>query len=292
MKKLFSVVATLLFAINMFAQAPQKMSYQTVVRNGSGALITSSPIGIKISLLQGSISGTVVFAETHSATTNANGLASLEIGGGSVTTGTFAAIDWANGPYFIKTETDITGGTNYMIVGISQFMSVPYALFAGNAPKTHTIGEAYGGGIIFYVYDNGQHGLIAATQDQSTAMRWYGGNYTKTWAKADGIGAGKSNTTLLASQGSTDGEDVAATVCNRYSVTVNGVTYGDWYLPSRHELNLLYLQKNVVGGFVDDVYWSSTESGLNNAWDQDFSTGTMFEATKHFTNYIRAIRAF
>ena len=114
------------------AQAPQKMSYQAVIRDGANALVQSQSVGMQISILQGSITVTAVYVETHSAVTNSNGLVSIEIGGGTVTVGSFAAIDWANGPYFIKTETDPAGGTNYTITGTTQLLSVPYAMYAEN----------------------------------------------------------------------------------------------------------------------------------------------------------------
>jgi len=156
----------------------------------------------------------------------------------------------------------------------------------------HFIGEKYGGGIVFYVYDNGQHGLIAATADQSTGIRWFGGTNTNTRARADGIGAGLKNTAIIiANQGPVDGSAFAATVCNEYSVTVGGVTYGDWYLPSKHELNLLFLQKTVVGGFANNDYWSSTELG-SLAWGQYFGSGSQSPDIKNYPYYVRAIRAF
>ncbi len=115
------------------AQAPQKMSYQAVIRNASNALVVSHSVGMKISILQGSSSGSAVYEETHTPTTNANGLATIEIGGGTIVTGTFAGIDWSTGTYFIKTETDPAGGSSYTITGTSQLLSVPYALYAKNA---------------------------------------------------------------------------------------------------------------------------------------------------------------
>jgi hypothetical protein len=121
--------------------------------------------------------------------------------------------------------------------------------------NAHYIGESYGGGIVFFVYDNGQHGLISATADQSTGIRWYAGTYTYTMAFADGVAAGKANTAIIiANQSYSDGEMYAAIVCNQYSVTVGGVKYGDWYLPSKYELNLLYLQNTLVGGFASNGY--------------------------------------
>ena len=129
---LIITLVCLLIGTSIFAQAPQKMSYQAVIRNTSGALVTSTSVGMKISILQGTLAGTVVYAETQTASTNANGLVSLEIGSGTIIIGAFSGINWANGPYFIKTETDPAGGTNYSITGTNQLMSVPYALFSAN----------------------------------------------------------------------------------------------------------------------------------------------------------------
>jgi hypothetical protein len=129
---LIITLVCLLIGTSIFAQAPQKMSYQAVIRNTSGALVTSTTVGMKISILQGTVTGTVVYAETQNASTNANGLVSVEIGSGTIIIGTFSGINWGNGPYFIKTQTDPTGGTNYTIASSSQLMSVPYALFSAN----------------------------------------------------------------------------------------------------------------------------------------------------------------
>ena len=108
MKKLFTLIAVLFISINLFAQAPQKMSYQAVIRNASNALVTNASVKMRISILEGSATGTAVYSELHSATTNANGLVSIEIGGGTSPTGTFSSINWGNGTYFLKTETDPT----------------------------------------------------------------------------------------------------------------------------------------------------------------------------------------
>ncbi len=114
----------------MFAQAPQKMSYQAVIRNSANNLVTNAPVKMRISILQGSASGTTVYSELHNPTTNANGLVSIEIGSGTSPVGTIGSINWGNGTYFLKTETDPTNATNYSIVGTSQLLSVPYALNA------------------------------------------------------------------------------------------------------------------------------------------------------------------
>ncbi len=128
----FLFAAVFIGALHTRAQAPQRMTFQAVLRDASDALITGSTVGIRASVLQGSASGTAVYVETHSTSTNANGLATLEIGGGTPVTGTFPTINWGNGPYFLRTETDPDGGSNYSIAGVSPLLSVPYALFAAN----------------------------------------------------------------------------------------------------------------------------------------------------------------
>ncbi len=133
MKRIFTIAAALLMTASVWAQAPEKMSYQAVVRDAGNALVTSTAVGMQISILQGGATGTAVYVETQTPTTNANGLVSLEIGSGTVVSGDFTTIDWANDTYFIKTETDPTGGATYTITGTTQLMSVPYALHAKTA---------------------------------------------------------------------------------------------------------------------------------------------------------------
>ena len=129
MKKLTPTLFLLFLSLCIYGQSPEKMSYQAVIRDASNTLVTNQSIGMQISILQTTITGTTVYAETHTVTTNLNGLVSLEIGTGS-TSDTFSTIDWSAGPYFIKTETDPTGGSSYTITGTSQLMSVPFAMYA------------------------------------------------------------------------------------------------------------------------------------------------------------------
>jgi len=473
MKRIITICAVLLMTASVFlpqqasAQAPEKMSYQAVVRDGSNNLVTSTAVGMQISILQGSSSGTAVYVETQTPTSNANGLISIEIGAGTVVSGDFTTIDWANGPYFIKTETDPTGGTSYTITGTSQLLSVPYALHAKTAENVtgtitetdpvfgasvangitaidtanwnnhtvdtdthidstgidalgyvagahsvdtdthidstgvanlgfvagahtvdtkldstgvatlgfvagahtvdtdtqldstgvanlgfvagaHTvdtdthidstgiaglgfvagvtqvtagtnvtvtgsgttaspyvvnatasgstlaIGDSCQGGIIFWLDASGQHGLIAATTDYSIGIQWYNVTYRYTGTTGDGLYAGSMNTAMIVATQMADNQsgNFAAKVCADYSVTVGGVTYGDWYLPSKYELNLLYLQKTAVGGFASAYYWSSTEVMAYYACIQNFGSGFQNIQNKNNTYYVRAIRAF
>ncbi len=126
------VIMVLAVAVAM-AQAPEKFTYQAVVRNASNALVANTLVGVRVSILQGGASGSAVYMETQAATTNANGLVTLSIGGGNVQQGTFGNIDWSAGPYFLKTEIDPAGGNNYSVTSTQQLLSVPYALYAKEA---------------------------------------------------------------------------------------------------------------------------------------------------------------
>jgi len=133
MKKLFTILTVVLLTIISYSQAPQKLSYQAVIRNNSGQLVTSHAVGIRATILQGSPSGTMIYQETFNSLTNGNGLVSIEIGGGTLVSGNFSTINWASGSYYLRIETDPSGGTSYTISGTSQLISVPYALHAKNA---------------------------------------------------------------------------------------------------------------------------------------------------------------
>ena len=369
MRKLFTILLAVFLTATVWAQSPNKMSYQAVIRNSSEALVTNTTVGMQISILQGSASGTAVYVETQSPTTNANGLISIKIGDGTVQSGDFTNIEWANGPYFIKTETDPAGGTDYTITGTSQLLSVPYALHAktaesvsgtitetdpvftawdkdyadlintpaaadgsetkvtagtnvtvigsgttaspyvvnataGSGSTTYSVGDFAQGGIVFWVDETGQHGLVAAKEDQSTGVRWYAGTYGNTQAKGDGPFSGEANTSIIiAAQVAIgdDGSTYAARICNELQVTEGGNTYGDWYLPSKEELNLMYQNKATIdatagvnggSGFASAVYWSSTEYYNYYAWLQFFGNGAQTYGNKDITYYVRAVRAF
>lgn len=430
MKKLFTLSLVIILTLSAFTQSPEKMSYQCVVRNASGVLLTNQSVGIRISILHETSTGTVVYAETQTPTTNANGLVSIEIGGGIG----FDAINWANGPYFLETETDPTGGTNYTIVGTSQLLSVPYALYAkssginipnqmtgdlmyfdgiswvrlprgtsgqilamnssgqpnwvdmfgppittteaatnvretsvtlnciinarglfttvefefgidisygskvsilqnpiiSNSPAIQSvnvyglldgrtyhfrvktvnaygttygedmtfstisnngpfsIGKSYGGGIIFYLDNTGQHGLVCATSDQIQGVRWNNGTVILIGTSRL-VGTGQANTTAIVNaQGS---GIYAASICDQ--LILNG--YTDWFLPSIDELQLIYNQKAVIGGFTGsyEYYWSSSENFAGSVflWSM-VQGGQAWAGTYDIGASVRTIRAF
>jgi len=369
--KLYFFLIVLIFTVGAYSQAPEKLSYQAVIRDASNVLVTNHDIGMRISILQGSATGTAVFVETQTPTTNENGLATIEIGGGTFVTGTFAEINWATGVYFIKTETDPTGGTSYTITGTSQILSVPYALHAKTSEsitsaitetdpvylssqaanitasditnlsnlsgvntgdqdlsalttktalgdsianirseipsvKTYSVGDFAQGGIVFWVDDTGRHGLVCAKTDCNggSGVRWYAGTHGSTQAKGDGIYAGNANTLIIiAAQVAIgdDGSTYAARVCNELQIPESGITYSDWYLPSKYELNLMYENKTTInatatanGGtiFATTTYWSSTEHDRDHAWILSFDNGYQLNYNKYDTYRVRAIRYF
>ncbi len=130
MKNLFSVFIAFIISSSLMAQAPNKISYQAVVRDAGNNLITNQTVGVRLSVLKGTMFGAETYVETHNVLTNNNGLISLELGMGTISFGIFENIDWSDGPYFIRTEIDPTGSINYSISGTSQLISVPFALHA------------------------------------------------------------------------------------------------------------------------------------------------------------------
>ena len=169
------------------------------------------------------------------------------------------------------------------------------------------VGDSYGGGIVAYILQSGdpgyvageQHGLIAAADDQSAEIAWItGGETQSTWVNgveyggtSTDYGTGQANTNaMMAQTGYTGG---AAEVCDVYTNTETGTgVYSDWYLPSKDELNKLYLNRVAIGGFADYYYWSSSEGNAIFAWMQGFHSSSQFNEYKYRYLRVRAVRAF
>lgn len=157
------------------------------------------------------------------------------------------------------------------------------------------VGDSYGGGIIAYILQVGDpgyvageiHGLIAATSDQGR-YRWVYLSSVTTSATGTAIGSGLSNTTKIITVQGSPSASYAAAKARAY----NAGGYNDWYLPSKNELNKLYLNRVLIGGFVSSNYWNSTESNNSSANFQSFSSGSQSITSKSISNYVRAIRAF
>lgn len=304
MKKLLTILLTVFSITVLFAQSPQKMSYQAIIRNVNNNIVINHSVGIRISIMNGT---NPVYVETQTPTTNASGLINIEIGGGTFVSGVaFASIDWSAASYSLKTETDPTGGTDYAaIVGTSPLLSVPYALYAKTSGSVvaHYPGERYGGGVVFWVDGTGQHGLICSMIDLSTSQAWSNIASTAIGTTAQSDWDGNNNSTAITTQsGHTNS---AAKLCLDYTNADYGTgVYSDWYLPSRGELNDLWNNLKTVQKALDsdsnaattaiarENYWSSSESENARAYSFYFQEGDMGDQGKESENYVRAVRAF
>ena len=208
---------------------------------------------------------------------------------------TITAVDTAN--WNNKVDT-LIAGTGITISGDT------IKAIGSNSSTTYSVGDFAQGGIVFWVDETGQHGLVCAKEDQSTGVRWYAGTTGNTQAKGDGPYAGEANTSIIiAAQVAIgdDGETYGARICNELQITEGGKTYGDWYLPSKGELNLMFVNKAIINataiasggsGLDSRGYWSSTEDFSKFAWSQSFSHGNQNDEDKFVIHYVRAIRAF
>ena len=211
MRRIHTFIAALLLSLGSFAQTtPEMMSYQAVVRDADGQLVSDTVVGMRISILQNTTTGTAAYVEIHTPISNENGLVSIEIGMGD-TSYDFSIIDWSTGPYFIKTETDPTGGSNYTISGTSQLMSVPFALHAKVAESVSSPVYSVGyspelGGYVFMVSADGEHGLVCETIDQGFS----------SWYNAQNV------------------------ISNPSNHSENGQNFTDWRVPTRYELAQMF----------------------------------------------------
>lgn len=309
MKKLFlSICLILLVAVFANAQTPpEAFSYSAVARDPNSNPITNSTIGIQISLRQGSPLGTIVYQENHFVNTDQFGLFDLVVGGGAVQNGVIADIDWSADDYYMQVGMDATGGTNFLNMGATQLLSVPYALYAKNAGSvsgnnsfTHYIGEEFGGGVIFHLWFDAQgveHGLIVALTDLSSSQAWSNIDAIGIGSSAQSTWDGTNNSNAIVSQAGHTAS--AAQLCLDYT----GGGFSDWYLPSKLELSMLWkalfeVQKSfsTIPSAVDmqTYYWSSTETDFTpvSAWGFDFWTGQANSNDKNQLYLVRAIRSF
>ena len=129
-KYILFILSIFLYTVNFAQTPPEAFKYQSIVRDASGNMLQNQAVGFQFTIIQGSPTGNIVYQEVYAATTNSYGLVNFDIGNGSVVSGSFSAIDWSQGPYFIQTGLDVTGATNYSIMSTNELMSVPYALYA------------------------------------------------------------------------------------------------------------------------------------------------------------------
>jgi hypothetical protein len=189
MKRVLTVLILGLLVSVVSAQAPQKFKYQLVLRGADGQVLVEKTASLRIKILQGSESGSAVYTETHSVVTNSLGLVNLEIGGG-VSADNFSSINWSIGPFYLQTEIDESGGTSYILAGVSPLLSVPYALFAASG----------NGGSVGPQGPQGEQGPIGP-QGISGTSSWTDGTGKVTTTAKVGIGT-STPTNMLSVQGS------------------------------------------------------------------------------------------
>jgi len=187
-----------------------------------------------------------------------------------------------------------TNGTS----GLYHYTGSAWEAIGGSSSTTYSIGDYAHGGIVFWVDETGEHGLVCADNDQSSGVRWNAGSDTYTMALGDGPLSGEMNTAIIiANQGRGDGSTYAARICNELEVNT-GIAYADWYLPSKDELYLMWLNlafESLIFTFADEYYWSSTEVSNSNAYVVHFNDmfyGQTDPISKSGTHYVRAVRAF
>jgi hypothetical protein len=314
MKKLLAFFLSVLITFGIFAQSPEKISYQAVIRDASDVLVSNTLVGIRLSILQESTSGNAVYVETYSTTTNDNGLISLEIGTGN-STDDFSQINWSDGVFFIKTEVDIEGADNYSITGISQFTSVPYA-FHSNTTDT-IIGNYletdsdYISSVAWAItemdtaiWNNKQEEIIAGSgilinENIVTTGSFYlgqdtlGGIVYYVYTGGDGLQHGlivsKTEDYKIYGTNSSPTNSTSNGVYNTSLMLNNNSIYArnwaeshgpGWYVPSVDEFNILWLNRSFVN--------NSNAIGLTIIKEDIYLTSTILNSSRIFAFFTQA----
>lgn len=264
--------------------APAVASYQVWVQVPSGSTASNAvyriyPKGTSVSNIVCSSTDSTYpcFEATVDQMTAIKGWVQMTLNNDTNTAWDFNAFGFVTVNAGATSNTELLGVAQTRFVDVTPVDTNPLA-----------IGQAYQGGIIFYLDTTKAHGLIAAPADQSTGIhQWYNGTYKVTGATGTAIGTGQANTNaIITAQGA---GSYAAKLCD--DLVVGG--YSDWFLPSKDELNELYKNKAVVGGIAGARNWSSSETGSNYAWYQDFGSGDQPNGDKAILPFtVRAVRAF
>lgn len=271
MKKLL-LVSALFISFLTFAQVPQGISYQAIALNGSGSPVVSSNVRVKLSILDVSATGTVLYSETQLKTTNPQGLFNLVIGQGTVVSGTFAAVNWATNSKFLKVEMDATGGTTYVAVGTIQLLAVPYAMHAASVASI-----AGNSSINDDIIENKSSTLVF---DDYTANKVFAFNgNTGTWSSQ--TYDGNTSITLTDSNGSIFFDDYSANRVYAY----NGKT-GTWSSQVYDGNTSVTMTTSNGNAFFDDytankIYSYNGKTGIWSSQTYNSNTSTTFSSSNN-----------
>jgi len=228
-KYLFTTACILFFSLGSNAQGPQLINYQAIARDASGSIIVSHPVGVQLTITDGSPTGATQYQETQTVTTNAFGLLNLQVGGGTVISGTMSAITWSSGTKYLLVGIDPAGGISYTPMGSQQLVSVPYALYTDNAANavnlTGTItmgGDVTGTNSAATVVKIQGHPVSATAPTSGQVLEWTTGG---TWAPVTEALTGWS---LTGNAGTTPATNfVGTTDNNALRFRVNSVWAGE-----------------------------------------------------------------
>ncbi len=283
MKKIQLLFVGLILGGALFAQTPQSLKYQAIARNSEGVAIASSPIGLQFSIVANTVNGTTVYSETFTTTSNASGVFNVNIGTGNIVSGNFSEIEWGNDSYFLKVAMDVDGGTNYIEMGTSQLLSVPYSLYTASIYVHYSNDTLYIGDQYVVISGGGE-------PPSGTVTDYDGNVYTtvtigeQTWLKenlrslhyADGVvidsvwvyDNNESNAVTWGRLYNWEAVMNGAAPSNGNPSGVQGVCPDGWHLPSKAEFQQLVDYVGAGGSAwnlkeSNAAYWNNPEQNTN-----------------------------
>lgn len=274
-----------LISISAFAQAPQSFSYQSVIYDNSGQYVSEQTIAMKISIIQDSESGTVVYSEVHHPETNTKGMVSILVGTG-MTPDDFSAIDWSTGMFFIKSEIDINNGTNYTITGAHQLLSVPFALYAENAvPKSYV--DSLADSLLILIEELSTFNMPTADFISSDQVVRPGGNVTFTstsstnvssylWSFEGGSPTSSTQTSPFVSFSNQGSYTVSLKVSNPYGE--DSIIKEDYIIVPSAPVAAFFSSDTIIN-VGESVTFTSTSTNNPTSYYWEFSTASATTST-------------
>jgi len=284
------ILVALFIASNLgLSQSIEILTYQIGIYDASGEPISNMEVYLRITIFNQQNTKEVAYQETQQAKTDSEGIVEISIGTGTILQGNYITINWELNDHFLQIEVKEDAGKDYRKLLVAPILTRnnPRTGKEGTKVARYNVGDKFGGGIIIFVDDTGEHGLITAPNDQSNRAEW---GCNGILVGASNLTDGMTNTKKIVDR---CGRRTAARMCD--TLTIGGFT--DWYLPSQYELNLIYQNAIAIGNLSSGVYCSSTEysqrENTTNCWNQNFGkNGKQFYWDKNRKYFVRAIRKF